>query len=87
MNNTISRIREHMPIVAADGRQVGFVSRLEGADGLRLSQVKEGHGFEHLIPLAWVSDVDRYVFLNKGSSYVTANWEAAPGPHGRMRAA
>ena len=68
--------------MASDGRRIGFVTRVQGADGLRLSQVKEGYGFEHVIPLAWVSDVDRYVFLNKSSAYVTANWET-PGPHGQ----
>jgi hypothetical protein len=83
----VSRIRVQMPIVAADGRQLGFVSRLEGAYGLRLSQVKDGQGFDHFIPLDWVSDVDRYVYLNKGSTYVIANWETAPGPHGRAHAA
>ena len=82
-----SRVRDHMSVIGSDGRRIGFVTGLQGTEGLRLSQVKEGYGFEHLIPLAWVSDVDRYVFLNKGSAYVTANWETAPGPHGRTRAA
>ncbi len=73
-----SKIRAQMPVVAADGRQVGFVTRVQGADGVRLTAFKSGHGFEHVIPLAWVSDVDRYVFLNKGSAFVAANWQAAP---------
>jgi hypothetical protein len=81
--DTISKIRVHMPVVTADGRQVGFVTRLQGTDGLRLTTVKAGHGFDHVIPLAWVSDVDRYVFLDKGSGYVAANWET--GPKGRAR--
>jgi hypothetical protein len=83
----ISKICEHMAVIGSDGRRVGFVVRLEGADGLKLSRIKNGHGFEHVIPLAWVSDVDRYVFLNKGSRYVRANWEAPLDPHHRARAA
>lgn len=74
----ISKIREHMPVIAADDRRVGFVARV-GGDGLKLTRVKNGHGFDYVIPLAWVSDVDRYVFLNKGSKFVLANWETASG--------
>jgi hypothetical protein len=83
----ISKIRQHMAVVANDGRQVGFVARLEGSTGLKVTRIKNGHGFEYVIPLAWVSDVDRYVFLNKGARYVRSNWEAAIGSHGRLRAA
>jgi hypothetical protein len=80
----ISKIREHMAVIAADDRRVGFVARVEGADSLKLTRVKNGHGFDHVIPLSWVSDVDRYVFLNKGSKFVLANWES---PFGHARAA
>jgi hypothetical protein len=81
----IAKIREHMPVVTADGRRIGFVTRLHGADGLQLTTLKAGHAFEHVIPLEWISDVDRYVFLNRGSAYVAANWETAQ--NGRARAA
>jgi hypothetical protein len=70
-----SKIREHMPVIAADDRRVGFVARVEGAGGLRLTRVKNGHGYEHVIPLDWVSEVGRYVFLNRSSKFVVANWE------------
>ena len=82
-----SKICEHMAVIGNDGRKVGFVVRLEGADGLKVSHIKNGHGFEHVIPLEWISDVDRYVFLNKGSRYVRINWEASLGPHHRTKAA
>ena len=81
------KIGQHMAVVANDGRQVGFVVRLEGSTGLKITRIKNGQGFEYVIPLAWVSDVDRYVFLNKGARYVRSNWEAAIGPPGRLRAA
>ena len=50
-----SKIRQHMAVVSNDGRQVGFVVRLEGSAGLKISRIKNGHGFEYVIPLAWVS--------------------------------
>jgi hypothetical protein len=83
MRDTL-KIREHMPVIAADDRRVGFVARVEGSDSLKVTRVKNGHGSDHVIPLAWVSDVDRYVFLNKSSKFVVANWET---PLGHARAA
>lgn len=82
-----SKIRQHMAVVANDGRQVGFVVRPQGSAGLKITRVKNGHGFEYVIPLAWVSDVDRYVFLNKSARYVRSNWEAPVVSNGRLRAA
>jgi hypothetical protein len=81
----LSRIQELMGVISVDGRQVGFVTGFRGSDGLLLTSMKEGHGFDHVIPLDWVSDVDRYVFLRKSSAYVVANWETAP-PETRKRA-
>ena len=72
-----SKILEHMPVVGADDRRVGFVERVQGGNSLRLTRVKNGHGFDYLIPLSWVSEVDRYVYLNKNSRFVMANWEPA----------
>jgi len=68
-------IREGMPVVAQDGCEVGRVSAV-GMWRLVLLSKKDGSAFEHLIPLTWVDTVDRYVFLNKGSRYVSANWDA-----------
>lgn len=84
----ISEIRESMGVIAADGRQIGFVSGLQSVDELRLTRMKGGHGFDHVIPLAWISAVDRYVFLSRGSAYVAANWKTAPqAPRERAKAA
>jgi hypothetical protein len=71
----IPKILAKMPVVAADGRVVGFVSRVD-AHRLKLTSVREGRGFEHVLPMSWVADVERYVFLSKGSRYVAANWDA-----------
>lgn len=74
----IDRIREEMSVISADDRCVGFVSRLEGDDMLRITCITEGYGYDRLVPLEWVSDVDKYVFLDKTSDYVTTHWDNAP---------
>lgn len=73
------RIAAGMPVVAADGRAMGYATRVNG-DHLTMTCVKDGRGFEHSIPLAWVEAVDRYVFLSRASGYVEAHrLAAAPG--------
>lgn len=74
----IAKIREGMAVVALDGREVGKVIAI-GTWRLVLTSNKDGSAFDHLIPLSWVEEVERYVFLNKGSRYVAANWDA-PAP-------
>jgi hypothetical protein len=71
----IAKIREGMPVVALDGCEVGKVCAI-GTWRLVVTSVKEGRAFDHLIPLNWVEAADKYVFLNKGSRYVCANWES-----------
>jgi hypothetical protein len=79
-----SEIREKMVVVAANGRAIGFVSSL-GPGGLRITSVRDGRGFDHVIPAAWIAAVDRYVFLNKSSGYVMAHWDAVSTPAGPVR--
>lgn len=74
----IDRIREDMSVITADDRCIGFVSQLEGDDALRITTISAGYGYDHLIPLSWVSDVDKYVYLDKTNSYVARHWEHAP---------
>jgi hypothetical protein len=71
----ISKLKKRMSVIAADGRPVGFVSRMAGGDKVRLTCLSSSHGYDHLIPLAWISQIDKYVFLNRPSRYVAANWE------------
>lgn len=69
------RVAAGMPVVAADGKALGYVTGC-GTDHVMLTSVKGGQGFEHSIPLAWVEAVDRYVFLSRSSSYVEAHRQA-----------
>ena len=71
----ISRLKKRMSVIAADGQRVGFVSRMAGHDKVRLTSLSAGHGYDHVIPIGWIAQIDRYVHLNRGSSYVAAHWE------------
>ncbi len=85
----VSKIEAKMSVVANDGRLVGFVDTV-GMRHLTVNSVRDGRGFAHTLPLSWVADVEKYVFLNKGSSYVAANWDAptkAAGARPQPRAA
>jgi hypothetical protein len=71
----IYRISAGMPVIAADGRAVGFATGVD-AGHLALTSVSDGRGFEYAIPLDWVADVDRYIFLSRASRYVEAHRQA-----------
>lgn len=69
-----SQIKEHMEVIASDGRRVGIVDHMDGADQIKLSREGSGHGHHHIIPLSWVDHVDAHVHLNQTSDYVGRNW-------------
>ena len=66
----VSRIRPNMAVIAADGRQIGIVNSLPGRDALPITSFSGGAGYDHVVPLAWVSAVDKYVHLNKMSGCI-----------------
>jgi hypothetical protein len=76
----IDRIREDMSVISADDHCVGFVTRLMDGETLRIISITAGYGYNRLIPLSWVSHVDKFVYLSKTSSYVTANWRKSSYP-------
>ena len=73
----ISKLKKRMSVIAADGRCIGFVARMAGPDRVRLTSLTAGHGYDHIIPVSWISGVDKYVYLNKASRFVGDNWENA----------
>lgn len=75
----LDKIMKDMGVVTIDGRQIGVVSGFAGADRIRLTSHKGGHGYDHVIPAAWVEKVDRYVHLCHSSRYVADNWEQSGG--------
>lgn len=83
----ITKIRDRMPVISADGRAIGLVAHAAG-DEVRVTSVKDGRGFDHLIPLDWIAEVGKYVFLNKSRRFVRSHWENAdPRRGGHRRAA
>jgi hypothetical protein len=71
----ISKMKKRMAVIAADGRRIGFVSRMAPNNKIRLTSLSASHGYDHLIPVEWVSLVDKYVYLSKGSRFIADNWE------------
>jgi hypothetical protein len=57
----VSRIREHMEVIGADGVHVGTVDRVDG-DRIKLTRKDSGEGshkgHHHTVPLALVADVE-----------------------------
>ena len=74
----ISRLKKRMAVIAADGRRIAYVCRMAGTDHIRLTSLSASHGYDHIIPISWVSQVDKYVYLSKASRFVADNWENAP---------
>jgi Uncharacterized protein conserved in bacteria len=72
-------VEVHMEVVGSDGKHVGVVDHLEGADKIKLTKddPKSG-GRHHFIQVDWVDRVaDRKVHLNKPAPDVMRQWEAA----------
>ncbi len=69
------RIREHMEVVGSDGKHVGKVDHVLGAE-IELAKFDLGAGLRHhLIPISWVEDVaDDKVRLSKSSEDAKAQW-------------
>ena len=72
-----SAIKEHMDVIASDGQKIGQVDHMEGTDKIKLTKHDAPDGKHHLIPLNWVSKVDKQVHLNKPANDVKAQWSEA----------
>ena len=66
-----SKIKDHMPIVASMGQQLGTVDHL---DGNSIKVTKNEQGQHHWIPLAWVTSVDEHVHNNKTKDEAMRDW-------------
>lgn len=72
-NQGVAGIKEHMPVYASCGKQVGVVDHLEGS-AIKLTRKDSKDGQHHYIPTAWVAKVDSHVHLNKNSQETEKNW-------------
>jgi hypothetical protein len=77
----VSRIREHMEVIGANGVHVGTVDRVEG-DHIKLTRKDCGEGshkgHHHTVPLALVADIegDRVRLSANADVAVTSEQEA-----------
>ncbi len=62
----VAGIKEHMPVYASCGKQVGAVDAVEG-DKIKLTAKDSKDGQHHWIPISWVDRVDSHVHLTKNS--------------------
>jgi len=71
-------IQDHMEVVGSDGKHVGTVDHMMGADRVMLTKddPKSG-GVHHLISIDWVDFVDAKVHLNKPSKKAMSEWQTA----------
>lgn len=72
----MSRIREHMEVVASDGHHIGRVDHVRGQE-IELAKFDFGSGLRHhLVPLSWIDEVDdNSVKLNKTAEAAKAEWK------------
>jgi hypothetical protein len=70
-----TNIREHMPVIAADGMRVGTVDHMEGQDRIKLTKADSDDGRHHFIPTDWVDHIDEHVHLNLPSSEARRLWQ------------
>jgi hypothetical protein len=73
MRDTLN-IREHMPVIAADGMRIGTVDHMEGLDLIKLTKTDSDDGRHHFIPTDWVDHIDEQIHLNLPSSEARRLW-------------
>ena len=78
MTIKILDIKEHMEVLGSDGKHVGTVDHVEGADKIKLTKSDpQSGGRHHLIPVHLVQSVDQKVHLSKPARQVMLEWQAA----------
>ncbi len=78
MTIKLQDIKEHMEVIGSDGKHVGTVDHVEGADKIKLTKGDpQSGGQHHLIPVRLVECVDDKVHLNKPARQAMLEWQAA----------
>lgn len=69
-----SQIKGRMEVLSSDGKHVGRVDQVRGAD-IELSRLDlQAMGAHHLIPLSWVEYVDAKVHLSLARDETKRRW-------------
>src|SRR5438105_7155036 len=66
--------RENMDVIAACGKKVGVVDRVEG-EAIKLTRKDSADGQHHYIPVGWIDHVDSHVHLTKNSMETERDWK------------
>ncbi len=70
-----AQIKEHMPVVGADGQPVGTVDHLDPGNTIKLT--RDAQGQHHWIPLGWVARVDQQVRLSRPAQQARREWSTS----------
>ena len=70
------QIKEHMPVLGANGEQLGTVDHLDPNDTIKLTRDEQGQ--HHWIPLSWVSRVDEHVHVDRPGDQAMREWSSTP---------
>ncbi|MEJ1157179.1 DUF2171 domain-containing protein [Prosthecomicrobium sp. N25] len=68
-------IREHMPVIGSDGRQIGLVDHMEGQDRIKLTRDSSPDGQHHFIPCDWIDHIDAHVHLKVSCDEAQKRWQ------------
>lgn len=70
--DTISKIKEHMPVVCSDGGQFATVDHLDAGSTIKLT--KDDKDQHHWIPTNWVTSVDDKVHVDRPGDQAMKDW-------------
>ena len=71
----LTEIKDHMPVIGADGTHLGTVDHLEGDDRIKLTRTDSDDGQHHFIPVDWVDHVDKHVHLTISTDEARQRWQ------------
>jgi hypothetical protein len=71
-----NQIKPEMPVVCSQGGRFATVDHMEGSDKIKLN--KDDEGQHHYIPLAWVTEVDNMVHIDRPGNQAMKEWSTSP---------
>jgi hypothetical protein len=71
-----SEIKPGMPVVCSDNGQFAVVDHLEGDKSIKVRRDEAGQ--HHYIPLAWVTEVDDKVHVDRPGKQAKSEWSSVP---------
>jgi hypothetical protein len=72
----IGNIKPHMPVVCSKGGQFAVVDHIS-ADNRTIKLARDDSGKHHYIPVAWVTEVDSAVHIDRPGKQAMREWTEA----------